>query len=232
MIQTNRKKFDLDPRTKIIILILTNISIFVSGNITDEILLISSISILYILFGLYKSCFKFILGFSIIIFVVYVLSLFVPKILFVPVYIIANFSKKIYPCVMVGTLIIKTTTVRMLIISLEKWKVSSNVTIPLAIAIRYFPALKEEYRHIKESIKLRNITGIKKKIQGYCFPIFISAVHTGDELSAAAITRGIENPSPKSCIEELKFSFRDYLSLGIGTGLIVCMFVVINGGLI
>ena len=232
MFQTNRKKFDLDPRTKISILILTNISIFVSRNIIDEILLISLISILYILFGLYKSCFKFIFGFSIILFVVYVLSLCVPKILFVPVYIIANFSKKIYSCVMVGTLIIKTTTVRMLIISLEKWKVPSNVTIPLAIAIRYFPALKEEYRHIKESIKLRNITGIKKKIQSYCFPIFILAVHTGDELSAAAITRGIENPSPKSCIEELKFSFRDYLSLGIGTGLIVCMFVVINGGLI
>ena len=75
--------------------------------------------------GLYKSCFKFIFGFSIILFVVYVLSLCVPKILFVPVYIIANFSKKIYSCVMVGTLIIKTTTVRMLIISLEKWKVSS-----------------------------------------------------------------------------------------------------------
>ena len=41
MIQTNKKKFDLDPRTKISILILTNISIFVSRNIIDEILLIS-----------------------------------------------------------------------------------------------------------------------------------------------------------------------------------------------
>mgnify|MGYP000948038163 CR=1 FL=1 len=39
---------------------------------------------------------------------------------------------------------------------------------------------------------------------------------TADELSAAAITRGIENLNPKTCMVDLKFHFKDYLCLLVG----------------
>lgn len=43
----------------------------------------------------------------------------------------------------------------------------------------------------------------------------MSATTTADELSAAAITRGIENPVAKTCIVDLRFHIQDYICLTI-----------------
>ena len=44
----------------------------------------------------------------------------------------------------------------------------------------------------------------------------ISATTTAEELSAAAVTRGIENPAPKTSMIEMKFGVQDFLCLAAG----------------
>lgn len=58
-------------------------------------------------------------------------------------------------------------------------------------------------------MRLRNIRGFAR-IEALAVPLMISATETAEELSAAAVTRGIENPVPKTSLIELHMGALDW----------------------
>ena len=54
----------------------------------------------------------------------------------------------------------------------------------------------------------------------------VSATTTAEELSAAAVTRGIENPAPKTSMIEMKFGVQDFVCLAIGVAFCVVSIMV------
>ena len=58
-------------------------------------------------------------------------------------------------------------------------------------------------------------------------PTMISATTTAEELSAAAVTRGIENPASKTCMIEMKFGVQDFLCLA--AGVVFCVISITVG---
>ena len=85
--------------------------------------------------------------------------------------------------------------------------------------------LKEETGYIRDAMKLRNIHGTQK-IECLLVPTMISATTTAEELSAAAVTRGIENPAPKTSMIEMKFGVQDFVCLAIGVAFCVVSIMV------
>ncbi|MDO7976789.1 energy-coupling factor transporter transmembrane protein EcfT [Oceanotoga sp. DSM 15011] len=215
--------FTLDPRTEILLLFIINGVAFMQRSIYIETFLVFFIAILLFLCGCRKHSFYWLLSFLFLLIIQYFLFPIAPSIFINLFSIIVMYSRKIFPCLMFGTLIIKKTSVRTFILALQKWKIPQSIIIPLAITIRYFPALKEERNHIKDAFKLRGIKGFKK-FECYLVPIMISATNTSEELSAAAVTRGIENPIKKTSLIDLKFHYIDFFSLLIG---IIFLFVSI-----
>jgi energy-coupling factor transport system permease protein len=126
---------------------------------------------------------------------------------------------------MIGTLIIETSSIREIVVALQKWKFPQQIIIPLCITIRYFPAIREELVHIKDAIKLRRIKRLNK-MEYYLVPLMISATNTAEELSAAAVTRGIENPNYKTSLIELQFNMQDYICLFLGVIFIIVAFTL------
>ena len=57
-------------------------------------------------------------------------------------------------------------------------------------------------------------------------PLMVSATETAEELSAAAVTRGIENPARKTSAVSLRISPPDFLGMLAGLALLVLSFVV------
>ena len=133
---------------------------------------------------------------------------------------------KIFPCLIVGTMVLQKTPVRELMVALRKWHIPQGLIIPLSVTVRYFPALKEETGYIRDAMKLRNIHGVQK-IECLLVPTMISATTTAEELSAAAVTRGIENPAPKTSMIEMKLGVQDFLCLA--AGLIFCVISITVG---
>ena len=125
-----------------------------------------------------------------------------------------------------GTLIIQKTPVKELMVALRKCHIPQGLIIPLSVTIRYFPALKEEVGYIRDAMKLRDIHGIQK-IVCLLVPAMISATTTAEELSAAAVTRGIENPAHKTSMVEMKFGVQDFLCLAFG---VVFCFISVTAG--
>ena len=62
---------------------------------------------------------------------------------------------------------------------------------------------------------LRNIQGVEK-VEATLVPLMISATNTAEELSAAAVTRGIENPAKKTSMLHLKMRIFDWIVLTVG----------------
>lgn len=221
MAGTETKAIHLDPRTELLLLVIANIVAFTYSARWIEFAVIGVLVLLLLCCGCGKTAIKWGLVFIGLVAVQYYVIPILPKILVIMFSILTVYVRKLFPCLMIGALILKTTPVRFLIIALRKWHIPQKLIIPLSITLRYFPAIKEEHRHIRDAMKLRKIKGLERKMECMVVPLLMSATGTADELSAAAITRGIENPVHKTCIVDLRFHIQDYICLLVGCAFII-----------
>lgn len=220
----NTLKFD--PRTELLLLLLANVVAFTQHSVWVEITWVVLLLLLIIACGCKKTAGKLAIVFGMCLFLQYYIFPNGPKILASSFTILVSYARKIFPCLIVGTLILQKTPVRELMVALRKCHIPQGLIIPLSVTIRYFPALKEEVGYIKDAMKLRNIHGMQK-MECLLVPIMISATTTAEELSAAAVTRGIENPAHKTSMLVMKFGIQDYLCLAFGV--MFCMISITMG---
>ncbi len=214
--------FNLDPRTKIIILAILSFMVF-----NDVSLYISGILVLIPFICLFFSNHK---KSAVIYILVYVLAKYI-QIFILPTatglmaIILITFSyttSRMLPILMMGYYTIKTTKVSEFISSMERSNIPRDIIIPVSVVFRYIPSVLEEIKSITDAMKMRgfglNIKSLKnplKLIEFYMIPILISAVKTADELSAASLTRGLSNPEPRTHLLEVKLTKLDYSLLAI-----------------
>ena len=224
--ESKRPFLKFDPRTELILLVIANIVAFTNHSVRVEILWVVFLLLLITACGCEKSAGRLAIAFGICLALQSYILPNAPKIIASSFTILVSYARKIFPCLIVGTLILQKTPVRELIVALRKWHIPQGLIIPLSVTIRYFPALKEETGHIRDAMKLREIHGIQK-IECLLVPVMISATATAEELSAAAVTRGIENPAPKTSMVEMKFTRQDFLTLAVG--ITFCIISVVAG---
>ncbi|EPY2281105.1 energy-coupling factor transporter transmembrane protein EcfT [Clostridium sporogenes] len=213
----------IDPRTKIILMILGNVAIFLAFSIQIKISLIIFYLIFGFLCGAYKSPIKISLGYFSLILVEYLGGKYLSGTLALMIITFSQFIKMILPCALLASIMISTTKVSEFMGALNKMKVSKKVIIPLTVMIRYFPVVFEDWKNIKDSMRMRDVSptflGFLKNpsdtIECIYVPMLMSASKVSDELSAAAITRAIENPNPRTCMVKMKMRFYDYLSISL-----------------
>ena len=142
---------------------------------------------------------------------------------------------RLFPAFAMGNYIIKSTTASECITSLSRMHIGRNITIPLSVLFRFLPTMQEESAAIKDAMRMREIQfGTKKFWQNpmalleYRFiPLMISVVKIGDELSAAALTRGLDNPAKRSSITRVGFTCYDAIAVVIsGVMLFVTLFII------
>lgn len=211
----------IDPRTGLLLLVLANIIAFSDKSIWIELGTLGLLLLLTALCGQFCSVLKW----SITILFLFILQWYIlpvsPKIIATSFSIFANYARKMVPCLMIGGLLISTVSLREIIVALRSFHVPQKLIISISVTMRYFPAIKEEIAHIQDAMRLRNISGMEK-VEATLVPLMISATNTAEELSAAAVTRGIENPARKTSLVQLKMSIFDWTVLVIS-----CMFTVI-----
>ena len=98
---------------------------------------------------------------------------------------------------------------------MERMHMPSKITIPLSVVFRFAPTVLEEAASISDAMKMRGIRfGGKKssKILEYrLIPMITCSVKIGEELSAAALTRGLGAPLKRTNICEIGFHFPDVI---------------------
>ena len=210
----------LDPRIFLLLLLIANAITFFQKNLWVEIGWIVFIAILMLVAGRYKMCAQWILSFCILLLLQYVILPIVPEMISMIFVIFVNYSIRMFPCLMVGALMIREISLRRFVLAMRKLHFSEKLIIAISVTIRYFPAIKEETHYIKDAMSLRKIKS-SKKLEAILVPLMMSATATAEELSAAAVTRGIENPIKKTSMMTLKLNCMDYICSMVG-----CLFLV------
>ena len=209
------KQRRIDPRTGLGLLLAANVIAFSQDSVWVEAGWLVLVGILMVICGRKISAAKWLIAFGAVVCLqVYILPVS-PKIIATSFSIFANYSRKLFGCLMVGSLMIHTISLREMIVGMRKLHVPQKLIIPIAVTLRYFPAIREETGHIRDAMKLRNVRGIQK-IEALLVPLMMSASATAEELSAAAVTRGIENPAKKTSLISLRMTWLDFISLFIG----------------
>lgn len=208
-------KVKFDPRTVLLLLILANVVAFTQRSSWIEAAWVILLLVLITACGCGRAAGKLAAAFCLCLVLQYYIFPNGPKILASSFTFLVSYARRIFPCLIVGTLIVQKTSVRELMVALRKWHVPQGLIIPMSVTVRYFPAIKEEVGCIRDAMKFRNIHGAQK-LECLLVPVMISATTTAEELSAAAVTRGIENPAPKTSMIEMKFGIQDFLCLAIG----------------
>jgi energy-coupling factor transport system permease protein len=119
------------------------------------------------------------------------------------------------PAMITAWYVVRTTKIDEFIAAMQKMHVPDGITISLAVVMRFFPTIKEEYGAIQDAMKMRGVMlgngNLGSMVEFRMIPLLFSCVNIGDELSAAAITRGLGGKAKRTSVEQLKFTLLDYL---------------------
>ena len=126
---------------------------------------------------------------------------------------------KILPTVILARYIVKTTKVSEFLAAMNRLHVTDKLTIPISVIFRFFPTVVEESRAINDCMRMRGIEmGAKKATEAVEYrmvPLIASCSIIGEELSAAAMTRGLDVGKKRSCIWNIRFHFLDYVVIAL-----------------
>ena len=126
------------------------------------------------------------------------------------------------PALITAWYVVRTTKIGEFMSAMQKMHVPDGISISLAVVMRFFPTIKEEYSSINDAMRMRGISfgggKVSKMVEYRMIPLLFSCVNIGDELSAAAITRGLGGDNKRSSVVRLNLGFSDWLLITIFTG--------------
>ena len=228
-----------DPRTKLFVLAISSVFVFMNKSIVIECLL-TLIPLLLLLFAKkFRVALKYGLIFTCLLLIQFLIIVRLPLTIGGVIYMFDVYIRKMIPCFMLGSYLINTTKVSTFLAALSQMQLPKGLTIALSITLRYFPTMKEEWNYIRDAMALRGIIVSPTefvfhplRIMEYVYvPMLVSASKISDEITQAAITRGIDHIKRRSCMERVEFSYIDAGLLAIYI-IIICMIVFnfLSGG--
>ena len=215
--------FNPNPISKILVVFLTGLTVMHGINICFEFAIICIFLILFYLNGYKKTLFKWI----VLCLVLYslpnfmILSTLNPILkMFLSIPIV--FRMFLLPF-MAASFMIKTSDVGAIISSMDKLKISKNLSIPIAVMFRFFPSFKEEKKNIKMAMRVRgiNFKNPVKYLEYVSVPLLIISSNIADDIAKAAETKAIENPIAKTRYIRVKIQLIDFVYVLIIMGLVV-----------
>lgn len=240
MLQRNRGKSLLDPRTKIL-LILTITSVVIGGG-NDGLLLVIKPVLTVVPLALFlaekrwKAAATYIIVYT---------AAYLGELLLVPItYGFLNFLvvaccgifSRFMPGIAMGSYLVNSTTVSEFMAAMERMHLPQKLTIPLSVMFRFFPTVTEEYGAIGDAMRMRGVRfGGGKPMQMLEYrmvPLMVSCVKIGDELSAAALTRGLGAPVKRTNICKIGFGIPDGIAMLVCALSLVILLTEKLGGLL
>ena len=115
------------------------------------------------------------------------------------------------PALITAWYVIRTTKIGEFMSCMQKMHIPDGIAVSLAVVMRFFPTIKEEYSSINDAMRMRGVMlgggNVLRMFEFRMIPLLFSCVNIGEELSAAAITRGLGGETKRSSLIELKLGY-------------------------
>lgn len=211
--------FKLDPRTKLLLMLIINVTIF-GGSAVYIMLVMAAIPLFLLLTSKKaKSALYCTLAYIAAAFFNELLIPATHGVLNIFVVMISGMLYRMMPGFIMGYYLVTTTTVSEFVASMERMHVPQKIIIPMSVMFRFFPTIGEEARAISDAMRMRGVSfgsgGFFKNpmsmIEYRIVPLLMSTVKIGEELSAASLTRGLGNPVKRTNICKIGFGVQDVI---------------------
>ncbi|MBE6034246.1 energy-coupling factor transporter transmembrane component T [Aminipila sp.] len=234
---TRQRSFHLDPRTKLLLMAVISTAEFLYNHTA---FMIAVAVIPFILLMINKQ-FKLGIGFILLFLLALVAKDIQSYVHFnlavnMLIVLLVGLVLRLFPAFAMGAYMIYSTKASEFITAMSRMHVTRKITIPVSVLFRFLPTMHEESVSIKDAMRMREIQFGTKKfwrnplalIEYRFIPLMISTVKIGDELSAAALTRGLDNPVARTNITEIGFTFYDLITLLISAIMLSVSFFVLR----
>ena len=219
--------FRLDPRTKLLLMVLINFAVFGDRSVFIMVMMSTVPILLLLLSWKPKMALRCALAYAASAAANIYLVPITHGVLNILVVMIAGMFYRLMPALIMGYYMIATTTVSEFIASMGRMRVTKKIVIPLSVMFRFFPTVREESQAISDAMRMRGLRlsagGWKKPmamLEYRLVPLLMSSVKIGDELSAASLTRGLGSPVRRTNICRIGFGVPDFAL----TAVAVCAF--------
>ncbi len=223
MMEKGEVKFDL--RTKLMLILAVNLLLLLSHSLAFELVLVFGCLMLIFIDSEGKSAFHYLIVFLVMLGIDQLATPYMSGYAFTIISFIVVALRKFLPCFILGRWILTKTEVSEFVAVMWKMHLPQTAIIPLSVVFRYFPTIKEEWTSIRAAMKMR---GIKVSLEHIYVPLIMSAVNVSEELSAAALCRGLDNPKPHTSLVEVSFHLSDVLVWSI-TGAVAITAIILKG---
>lgn len=225
----------LDPRTKLYLLIIFSI-VMIDGK-TDGISfwlkpVLSLVPFFLLLSGRRR---RAAITYMVIFVASWVINLFflsyMGTVATILVSLITQMGMRWFPSAMMGYYLFSTTRVSEFILAMQKMRIPECFIIPFSVMFRFFPTVYEEADSIGKAMQMRGITmqnffkNPSAMLEYRLVPLMMSVVTIGNDLSAAALTRGLGSDRKRTSICKIGFHIADYLFMLSATAAFVLFLV-------
>ena len=218
----------LDPRTKMVILLWCNYILLSQVQGMLEVITVFLLALLFILADKGKTGVTYLLIFLGMILVdKYVIDQVSDGVSMVLIFFAVSL-RLMLPCIMAGTYLMQTTTVGELTLGLRKLRTPESILIPVIVMVRFLPAIKQDYQHIRDAMKFRGIflskgDMFKQPVRFFEYiiiPMMMSAGNTAQDLTIASLAKGISRKNKHTSIERIGFNIQDIFCLTLIIGFV------------
>jgi len=126
---------------------------------------------------------------------------------------------RLLPGILTGMYVLSSTTVSEFTAAMRKIHVSEKLIIPLSVMFRFFPTVIDEYSSIKDAMCMRGVNfggrNAGKALEYRLVPLMICSVKIGQELSAAALTRGLGGNVHRTNVCRIGFHITDTVVMAL-----------------
>lgn len=139
---------------------------------------------------------------------------------------VAGLIARLAPGLFLGYVAVVSIRVGELMVALERLRLPRQVVIPAAVVLRFIPTVREESAAVASAMSARGLSlwrvGPAAWLEYRLVPLMISTVKSGEELTQAALTRGLGRRGNVVRINQLGVHVSDVVVLlicALGMGL-------------
>ena len=219
---------ELDPRMKLLLVVVFASVTFSAPNILALIWIYFLVIILYLARGLWQGAKKAGILFTVFLLLNLLLSFAPESGVAAGIGMILFMLERIVVFFVMGAWMGSHLRVSDFVTAMQSMHVPKGGTIALAVAFRYIPTVQDEFRSIKKYYETAwNRIECKKRGTHPIKPVsmrlylwYIRSMTISDELAASAMTRGLDLKSERTSYREVRLRLTDYL---IAAGVIIAI---------
>nr|NSL49366.1 energy-coupling factor transporter transmembrane protein EcfT [Dendrosporobacter quercicolus DSM 1736]SDM26045.1 energy-coupling factor transport system permease protein [Dendrosporobacter quercicolus] len=142
---------------------------------------------------------------------------------------------RLIPVYMAYVILLERAPLNELMTALGQMHIPKMLIIPLAVVYRYIPTLQGEIKYIRDSMTMRGLNvsfaGMAlhpgRTVEMMMIPLLIRSAKLADELSAAALCKGLDERCARTSFSEVRFEKSDAVCCSVWA-MIAALFVLFH----